>query len=314
MKIIQLIIACKYEFEKTFRKIRRLVFTPKSQGGFEPLDKRRGSPLDKTDYFYSINLQLKHSWINKYSNQLDETISVLLTDKEKKSLFKELISKFVYVDKEASQRYVQKIAVVIHNKWQCNPNDSVIIAIRKMDNHHPDGSGIFIYQLQGVLKQWRSSRFLNGFDIQNKHVKNSKNIILCDDFIGTGGTIRKRIEALEKVILPTQKIYCVSIAGMKEARTNVLDRKDISYYAPIWLDKGFATDTSNKDCSTMLQIEENLSKKYKEYILETMSLGYKQSGGLYYNEDFRIPNNVFPIFWWGKLSNGQPFKSIFLRS
>lgn len=314
MRLIQLLLICKFEFEKTFRKIRNQVFASRKEA-FVPFDKRKNTLLTKDDYRYSIKLQLKYGWLCKYSNQLDETISLLLTDNDRRKLFRKLIHEFKYIDREASQDYVLDIASVIQNRWQCKPNESVIIAIRKMCNHHPDGSVNVIYKLQDILKEWKSSRFLNGFDLESKYVKNAKNIILCDDFIGTGGTMEKRIDDLSRVVSPTQKIYLVSLAGMKEARTNILDSKKITYFAPIWLDKGFATDdTANKDCSTMLKMEELLSRKYKDYKLEIMSLGYKKSGGLYYNEDYRIPNNVFPIFWWGLLNNGQPFRSIFLRS
>ena len=313
MSLLQLLLLSKYEIEKTFRKIRN-VFVSNHKDAFEPLDMRRNTRLDKEDYLYSLKMQYCYGWLCKYSNQLDETISVLLTDKYRKNLFRSLIRKFKYVDRDTSQNLLNDIASVIQYKWRCNPNDSVIMAIRKMSNPHPDGSMNIIYRLQDLLKDWKSSRFINVFDLDNKYVKNSKNIILCDDFIGTGGTMGKRIDDLYNVISSSQTIYLISIAGMKEARTNVLDQKKITYFAPIWLDKGFSTDTPNEDCTRMLQMEDLLAKKYKEYTLETMSLGYNKSGGLYYNEDYRIPNNVFPIFWWGKLRNDQPFKSIFLRS
>ncbi|WP_458773197.1 phosphoribosyltransferase-like protein [Aeromonas caviae] len=51
-----------------------------------------------------------------------------------------------------------------------------------------------------------------------------------------------------------------------------------------------------------------------EYHLHTdYSLGYDRSETLYCAINDNCPNNVFPIFWWPKLANGEQYETLFHR-
>ena len=281
---------------------------------FEPFDIRRGATLEFNEYFYALELQMKYHWLSKSSSKLESTIHTLLTERERRILFSKLLRKFVYVDLNSSHENVLKIVYQIEHRWNCDPNHTVIVAARKMCNNHPDGSNILVYNLQDELKRWKNQRFLSVFDIDNKRLINSQNIIVCDDFIGTGGTIDKRIQNLQNKFGEDKKIFVVALAAMKNSKKVLAKYNNVSVYSPVWVACGLNHDSDSKECAIMLNMEELLARKYKNYELDDVSLGYKKSGALYYNEQYRIPNNVYPIFWWGKLSDGSNFDSIFLRS
>lgn len=281
---------------------------------FDPLDIRKDKALSANDYYYALKMQSKYEWLIQYSNKLETTISILLTDGSRKDLFAKALKKFIYVDREKSHDNTLNIVNQIENVWKCDKNDTAIVAVRKITNKHPDGSDNLLYNLQDELKQWKSSRFINVFDLDIKCVTNSKNLVLCDDFIGSGGTIEDRILDMKAKFGDTKNIYVVSLGAMHISRNRFVGFRNVKVYSPVWVKCGLDHGADSNDRSLMLEMEESLAPKYKDYTLKTMSLGYKESGALYFNEEYRIPNNVYPIFWWGKLVDGLNFNSIFLRS
>ena len=313
MSIISKILRIKYEVGELWTHLWSEFVTSTNKLIFEPLDIRRSAKVSRGDFNYSILLQYRNGWLTKYSNSLDETIRVLLQNKERKKLFANLIGKFKYVSREASDTLIDEIIRYIEHVWQCNPKETVIMSITKTENQHPDGANVLIYQLQKKMIAWDTSRFIASFYYSSNRVRKARNIILCDDFIGSGSTIEKRVIKIRENLKPNQRLYVISIAGMEMAKINVLNNLPVEYFAPIWLKQGINQEEET-DVKTMLDMESVLAPKYKDYKLETMTLGYGKSGGLYFNEEYRIPNNVYPIFWWGKLKDGSDFKSIFLRS
>lgn len=313
MNFLAILTNCKYSLKKSFFLLKQKINTNEEKK-FVPMGLRDNITLNRKDFFFSICLQLNFSWLSTYSNGLDNTILYLTTNKERKRLFKKVLSKFKYVDRKENYDNVKLIVNQIEKIWGCNSSDSVILAVKKKNNPHPDGSVILLYALQDQLKKWKDRCFLDSFDLANKLVTNRNNIIICDDFIGSGSTIEKRIVELQKITNQKQKIYIVTLAGLNATKQNVLNKYNVRVYSPIWLNKYIDHNPQSEDCNIMLEIENDLSSKYKEYRLADYSLGYKQTGALYYNEEYRIPNNVYPLFWWGKLKDGTDFNSIFLRS
>lgn len=277
---------------------------------FQPLP-LRSETLNEDDFNYALSLYGKNSWLLKYAKQLEDTISKILEKRIYKDLFGKMVSKFKYIDSASSNQCVISIADQIINKWKCNCNETILVAVKKVDNLHPDGSFNFLYSLQKELKMWRSDHILTVYDLSFiKRKYTNYNIVLCDDFIGTGGTIEKRIKDIRGIQDPKKKLYVVSIGGMRNSCKNLSNTYKVDFFVPIQLDRKL----NPEEDKVVLQIEEKLAECYKRYSLSQMSLGYGKTGALYYNENYRIPNNVYPIFWWGKMKDGSEFNSIFLRT
>ena len=273
----------------------------------------RSSTMDVKDLFYSIRLLWRHQWLWERSNELDETIVKILRPVDGgKRLFARLIHKFKYVGRNESNKGISLIAGHIKDVWKCDKNQTLIMAVKLKRNRHPDGSSKMLYDLRTALKDWDDRLIIDPFNDKDNRLTKGFNVVLCDDFIGSGSTIDKRIKALKAVMSSSTKIYVVSLAAMKESVSRYFSKfNNVDVFSPIWLEKGIKDGAS---AAIMLEMEKRLAPKYKGESLEDCSLGYGKAGGLYYNEDYRIPNNVFPIFWWGLLINGEPFKSLFERS
>lgn len=278
---------------------------------FDSSESLREDTLGAKDFFFSIWLQLKHRWLLNRSNQLDATIKSIVTPVNGgRCLFSKLIHKFTYVDKSVSSKRIADIANHIINIWKCNQTNTLIMAVTKKDNPHPDGALKMIYDLQVALGGWNRSKLINHFDVNNKYIKKGYDVIICDDFIGSGETINKRIVEIREKMSKEANLFIVALAGMKDAKRRYLSKQNLHIYVPCWLDKGIIDNFSE---GIMFNMEALLSTKYLKETKSKVSMGYGKAGSLYYNEDYRIPNSVYPIFWWGKLADGKPFNSLFRR-
>lgn len=271
----------------------------------------RWRTLNEEDFRYALTVNKEHKWMNKYSCQLDETILNVVQTSEEKTLFSTLLKNFRYITKQKSYQNVSLIADQINNVWKCDKNQTVIMAVRKESNPHADGSDKLLYDLQKELTGWNTSLFINHFDAQNRKILSYPTVILCDDFIGSGYTMQKRIQALLDNKVQGQKIYVVALGTLSEAYNSLNSIAEV--FVPEIVEN-FDIDSYGNSRDLMTGMEGKLGDQYKDEKLSNVSFGYKKSRALYYNEDYRIPNNVFPIFWWGTLKDKKTLYSIFLRT
>lgn len=279
---------------------------------WEVLPLRSSASLSYVDYAYIIKLLIKFPWLYSFGDQLEDTITKVAVTLDQRKLLQRLFGRFRLVSDNENNKLTTKIVRTIIDEWGCSPNNSVLIATSIKDDNEPDGSCIFIYDLMNKMQTWQESNFCKYFD--RGHIRNYqyKRIILCDDFIGSGGTMERRIKDI-KTILPNAHIYIVSIACMRKA-VERLQKVSQSIYAPIVLDPAIDVHKRNSsDYRVMQDMELKLNSKYKSYELERCTMGWRKACAVYKNNKYRIPNNCFPIFWWGKLKNGDKFNSIFLR-
>ena len=279
---------------------------------WSPLPRRHGIILGELDLIYSIQLLCKYQWLNPLSSQLDETITYLLNTPARKLLLKKLLKKFKYVSFEKDIEYVRKIKEQIELVWGCNASNTIIMATKKQEDREPDGSSTLVYHLQTEMTQWNSNVFFNAYTPKCNIVKELKhNIILCDDFIGSGWTINNRVRDL-KGRYPNANVYVVAIAGMHQSKTDYLDKLNVPYFVACWLDAGLKEGST--DYTTMLEIESLLHPQYNTYSFDKCSMGWGKSMALYKNAKYRMPNSCLPMFWWGKLRDGREFNSLFRRT
>lgn len=271
----------------------------------------RWRTLKEDDFRYALSVNKEHKWLNKYSCQFDETILNVVQTREERGLFSTLLRNFKYITKQKSDNNVRLIANHINNVWKCDKEQTLIMAVHKMSNPHADGSDKLLYDLQKEMTDWSTRKFIKHFDDQNKKALSYPNVILCDDFIGTGSTMQKRVQALLNNNVQGQRIYVVALGALSEAFNNLSTIAEV--YVPEIVEN-FDIDRDSRSRNLMIGMEGKLGDKYKGENLTKVSFGYRRSRALYCNEDYRIPNNVFPIFWWGILKDKTPLFSIFLRT
>ena len=244
-------------------------------------------------------------WIRPREAQLQELFYELLKIERERVFIEALLRKVVYLDDNDSRARAKEIAAVITEEWKCQEDETVIVGAKKRDSS--DGGDILIYNLRNCLK-WKEGRIRTTYK-ELSTIPNVKAIIIADDFIGSGKRMHDVIEDIKK-IMPGVPISFVSIGLMESiVRKYYADVLNYHYYAPVILSPGFDHRKEN-EVNMMTQIESYLAKRWDNKSLEQYHLGFKQSGALFWNRQLRVPNNVYPVFWWGAKADGSPFNSI----
>ena len=245
------------------------------------------------------------SWVRDRESQLDELLYSLLKDEQERDLIEELLGKVIYLDDNESRTKTKEIAKHITDVWKCSEEDSIIVGANMKENS--DGSAVLSYELRNVL-EWKESRFkITCKNIQND--PNVKNIVIVDDFIGSGKRMHDIIKYIRTRVSDVRIFFasiCLMESVVKRCYPDVLE---CTYFAPIILTPGM-NYTNDKRMMLMTKIEAYLAPRWKKYSLELYHLGYEESGALYWNRHYRVPNNVYPVFWWGERKDGTVFHSL----
>jgi len=145
------------------------------------------------------------------------------------------------------------------------------------------------------------------------------NIVLVDEFCGSGQTILKKIKWI-KVLLQEKNssahIFVCFLATMAEAEQKVIATCD-GFFSCNILQKGLSDYYEGENLEfarrMMRNIEEKLATEFNNQKLYKYSFGYKKSEALYYREGGNTVNNVFPVFWWRKLKESRKWQPLLRR-
>lgn len=257
------------------------------------------------------------NWLqkNRFSVPINELFAECKTEQHLWIISK-LLKEFKYIDSGMYLEVIDFLASVITEIWGLDSNQTIITAI--CDSTKIDGSQVIATHLRNSLPTAFGKCVFNSIDKAFQTTK--KNIVLVDDFIGSGEKIRLRLLRLlkhlnEKGLEPD--IYILSFAGMTYG-INVLKNvgvKDI--FTAYEMSKAISENIRNPDerskaIDAMIELEQGLLRvtphprdlKFNEY-----NFGFGQSETIFYSELLRIPNNVFPIFWKENgLTNEQQIK------
>lgn len=277
--------------------------------------------------FYDVGTITENiKWLEEYNNRYQAAIHGLweeYQEPDSRNGIKILLERLIHHNQDDRYSAVDYlINVIIEKKF--TPENTRILATS--DGSESDGSAAGLYQFKSELSRintdWTEKNLIPTFESFFSHPIpcHIKNIIIFDDFIGSGKTIINKVNEFitktdDKDILKI-KICVFSYVGMKFGIEYAKKELDIQIYCPLELIKGISDhDNSNQENleSIVLKMEKNLYKKWKKLKLQDFSLGYKKSETLYSLYRSNCSNNVFPIFWWPKDSNGKHRTTLFHR-
>ncbi len=232
----------------------------------------------------------------------------------------ELLENFDYIEQKSYSILLNRIAEYIIDDSGFQDTKTQILSLTFEDD--ADSSQKVLDQIKVPLakKGWSNFKTVNRLGYSRKNVdKGYSEIIIVDEFIGTGRTLKGRIDYLRKNIEKPFNLKCCFIAGMETAIQNVITECDVEIYCPFPLKKGiseaFTGDDIEKRKNDMERLEKLLCEKINKKSLTDYSFGYGLAEALYSSEgcDGNTPNSVFPIFWWPKDNKNVKRETILFR-
>ena len=254
-------------------------------------------------YFFKLYSLVEHQdWLLDKDEAFKDLWKECDND-DKKDLIIDLLNRFFFLRPKKRE----EIECIIFNELKDKFDLTKSVFSPLADQSRQDGSVWESYNFRQHFLQELSSTFYN--DIKGcQQCKSDSDIILIDDFIGSGDKIIKKIKYLNTLV---QKniIACICPVGMKEGVERLREEyPSITFIVPKLLKKGITDYDRNADYRKQIikMLSEGIGIKEIEKFL-----GYNNSEALFSYEKYKnIPNNVFPLFW---SRNKKGIKRLFMR-
>lgn len=242
---------------------------------------------------------------------------------DEQALVSDLISRFKYVSAKEFVEKMNDLVLEIITIPYLDPKETIIAAMAS--DGGPDSSQALVQNIKVKLQQegWGEALIVNTFGQTYRKSKEDgfsrKNVILVDEFIGSGRTVIGRVDEINRVFKNNGQDINVFVCVIFSSTVGIsaIEAKNIKLYYTESVVRGISDFENEKDIESkmdsMIQIEKRFAEEYGTHKLSECSLGYGKAESLIGIENFNIPNNVFPIFWWGKYGDGNKRKTLFSR-
>lgn len=259
--------------------------------------------IKKEDYNKIMNLYIRQNWLMDKQDELLELVD-FCENKESKDLIFSLLDRFNYLNNGSLLVLLDNICDYIINTAKFNAKTAQLLAMTYDDGADSGQKVLDLIKMPLFQKEWKGFETVNKIGKSGKYVKKGRTqIVLIDEFIGSGKTLRSRIAYLEKNIPDDFEIITCFIAGTRET-IEKLEDEGIKVYCALQLDKGiseyYKAEELNKAEDLMLDLELKLAQWINKKELYQYSFGYGNAEALYTMEgcNGNTPNSVFPVFWW----------------
>lgn len=260
--------------------------------------------INKEDFDEIFSLYSKQPWLCDKEDSLIELI-LLCETKEHKSLVVDLLKEFNYLDQKVFANYLNLLAdyIIVDSGFV---EETCQIASITYDDEADSSQKILDNIKMPLFQQgWSNIKTVNRFGAIPKNFKDGKHqVILVDEFVGSGQTILGRIKQLKNDIKDSNlSIKFCFVAGM-DIGIKRIENEGYEVFCPLRLPKGISERFKDSELVKALEImrhlEQKLSKQINQYELKDYSFGYNEAEALYSLESClgNTPNSVFPIFWW----------------
>lgn len=274
-----------------------------------------------------LDLYLKQNWLLNKESEIRELFSCCKNDFEKELIYS-LLERFNYLSDGQYNILLNKMTRYIVEQSGFSENLFQLTALAYDDE--ADSSQSMIQTLKGYIQQaeWRNIKTVNTIGGAIKNTKKGRSqIVIVDEFVGSGRTLRTRIKQLNSDLKPIIEVgvevqykFCF-LVGMKSTIKAIKEEFGVEIFCALELDKGISEYYQKEEVeakiATMVEIENrNLADKINTKNLGDYSLGYGNAEALYSAEDCfqNTPNSVFPIFWWSEDRKNRKRGTILFRA
>ncbi|MBO6657825.1 MAG: hypothetical protein JJ934_13070 [Pseudomonadales bacterium] len=279
--------------------------------------------IDEDVFVELFELAASAPWTERKSRALVELWNLYNTVQER-DLLKLLIQRFRIINDSDIEDLSAQIAGKF-DSWGLDPTTTMLAATA--DKGEVDGSVMGLQSLKVHLRPelgWSEKNLSSSMFSEVHNRKDGDSLIIFDDFIGSGKTIRKKLkwveDKLDEIGTKLGKLAVVGFVAMGEAYKDLeveLTKKGIEIYCPLLLSRGISDHHDAAEAAElknlMTQMESLLQAKVRGLRLADHSLGYRSSETLMSMGGTNCPNNVFPIFWWPELDDNEPRNTMFRR-
>lgn len=274
--------------------------------------------LKKEDFSRVYGLYPKQPWLCDKEPCLIELIE-LCDSLEHKDLIIDLLGEFKYLDQKVLNSFLNFLSDCIINDSGFQEDKTIIASITADDSADSSQKVLDYIKIPLFKMGWSSVITVNKFNGIPKHIlKGKTQIILIDEFIGSGKTVHNRLRSTNGWPKIEFEIKFCFLAGMEYAIKNIED-KGYEVYCPLPLKKGISERYDDsiavKAIEKMKELENKLAQQINTHNLSNFSLGYNDTQALYSLESClgNTPNSVFPLFWWPRYYNDKPRNTLLTR-
>lgn len=261
--------------------------------------------MDSKENFNTvITLVARQPWIATKISALSHMLYEECACVRSREMLIKIISNFFYLSTEEYNLKLEGLAKEIMG-YEGYAETGQLVAMAA--DSGSDSSHAVLYNLKYIFikEGWLNFPTVAFFGSAYKKYKTTgrRNIIVVDDFVGSGRTVVSRYKELVRVFANSGvadfsikfKVLVSTRSGLEHAQSQGVD-----ITAQCIIDKaidGFFSEVEAEEYRLlMLNLEAGLSQTYEGTELPSMGFGGAQAA--YCREHTNSPNSVFPIFWW----------------
>ena len=252
-----------------------------------------------------------HPMLKNKTDKLHQLVKILQNDDEI-VLATDLIGRGFWFDQAQTIGSADAIALIMVNDWGLTSANTALI---KADHLAKMGSADAALQSVRTALDESPGEFTGGNiigGIAEGAASLLKNLVIIDDFIGTGEKVSKKIAWIRAHEVIEHNIYVATFVAQTDSKA-LIEPLTTSYFSAHWRPKAisdfFAQPLCQQKIVTMRAIEARFGN-----ITPKDSLGYGQAEALYFPVGLNTPNSVFPIFWKKKHPLSSTFVPLLSRS
>ena len=270
------------------------------------MNKDRLSHKIEREIFEKVfNLSKVQPWLSEKSGEVLELLELCQTAPQQE-LTLDLLNRFHYVSDTKHRSDLRSLAAKITGDWKCVPTDTQVVALS--GGEMADSSSMVAYGIKTELAKlgnWKTHNFSDSLGLAISNLPRLPNIVIVDEFAGTGNAVKNKIEYLRAEAESPVAIRVGLLTAMETA-TKLFQPLVMETCCVNSLRKGISDHFTGNELSQavalMTELEKLLAKRYGQKKLRDYEFGYERSEALHYSDAANPPNNNFPIFWWPKLT------------
>lgn len=262
-----------------------------------------------------IGLFRNKPWLETRAAAVEELHEICSNERDLE-LVVDLLEQFTFLSGNDFESRCAKIAQKITQDWKLSASDTVLVG-KHFESGRGDSSGVINAMMQPALARTGENWSRRNFEISAKKALQNfefKNIVLVDDFSGSGESAAKFLKWAEDLIaqekLGKKNIYLAFFCAMEKTKERIpIDNR---IFVVQWLKRGISDYYTAQEVPSRLTDMVRL-ESFLDQLPHQFSLGFEKSESLYSAQNMNIPNNNFPIFWWDRRAGGTVRNPMFYR-